>query len=99
MNTFHAHENPAVALSGATYIYTDGKNETVIMGVRITQANEASKMCSLFVGRHCHDGHIGRFLTPLNDYIKSIQNNLPEDNSVDGRRKYFELKAIQNLIS
>lgn len=95
----HTNENPPSELSGATYIYINGQNEKTIMGVRITQANGPSEKCSLFIGKNSHDGKMQKYLCQLNDYVQSVQDSLPEGHSVQSRRYFFELMAIQNMIS
>ncbi|EDX5482506.1 hypothetical protein CSU65_000652 [Salmonella enterica subsp. diarizonae] len=96
---FHTQENPPVELSGATYVYTNRLNEKVIIGVRITQANDPSKMCSLFIGRDSYARQVSPHLRMLNDYIRTIQSNLLENSSVADRRNYFELMSVCSLIS
>ncbi|HFS5793842.1 TPA: hypothetical protein ACH1J3_002884 [Citrobacter werkmanii] len=93
-------EPPPVDLSGATYLYANGKNEKMVIGVRITQANIPSENCSLFVGRDCRDGKVGKYLVPLGDYIHSAQQKtLSPESTFQERKAYFELMAISHMIS
>lgn len=93
-----AHEEPSVSLSGATYVFTNGQGDKSTLGVRITQANVASDKCSLFVSAGKSEGHLQKYLEPLDSYIRSISDNLCVDNSVKSKTAFFELIELRRII-
>lgn len=91
-------ENPEEDLSGATYIFKDSQGKKLTFGVRITQADTPSKKCSLFLSRNENDKKHAPYLHKLVDYIDKNIKALPDDNSVSGRAKQYELQNLRRLI-
>ncbi|WP_261423504.1 hypothetical protein [Serratia quinivorans] len=65
----HVMDTLPEELSGATYQLVDVNGDRMVIGVRITQANVASKNCSLFIGNSFNDPKLVNFIVPLKNLV------------------------------
>lgn len=87
-------------LSGAFYSLKDVDGNSIVIGVRITQANEPSDKCSLFISDSPNDLALVNFIEPLRSYIgHELHPVIPEGEIViSNQTKSDALYHIHSLL-